>query len=189
MLAKRLGMSPHGLSRPRAKFEGEIIEAREGELKIALLCPLTYMNLSGRSVKAAVSFYQIPIEQLLIVCDDFNLDLGRIRIRPGGSSGGQNGLSDVIEKLGTDQVPRLRFGIGKPPPRWDVKNFVLSKFDADDREIADVAIERAVEAVHCWIKNDIQIAMNRFNSSPQKANKTDDNSKDDSDSNQAESKS
>src|SRR5215467_13737474 len=104
-------------ARGKAKtaFAGEVIEADLENDKALLLCPHTLMNLSGTSVLAARDFYKIPHGDLLIVCDDFNLPLGKLRFRPSGSSGGQKGLEDIIRRLGTDEVPRLRIGIGSPP--------------------------------------------------------------------------
>lgn len=176
-LARRLGET-----RPRAKFEGELIEGRLGDNRIALLCPLTFMNLSGRSVKAATTFYDIPVENVLIVCDDFNLDLGRLRLRKGGSSGGQNGLADIIEKLNTRDVNRLRVGIGKPPARWNPADFVLSKFNSDEKEMVQEMKSKAADAAWCWVENGIETAMNRFNSSPEKTEQKNKKKQSDSDS-------
>ena len=129
------------------------------------------MNLSGQSVRAAVDFYKVPLEDLLIVCDDINLDIGRLRIKPGGSAGGQNGLKDIIQRLGTDQFPRLRLGVGKVPARWDTADYVLSKFDSDDRPLVDVGIKSAADAIEVWMESGLQTAMNRFNADPNKKTK------------------
>ena len=103
----------------------------EGE-KALLLTPWTYMNLSGASVLAARDFYKIPDEDLLVVCDDLNLPVAKLRIRAGGSSGGQKGLEDIIRRLGTRRVSRLRIGIGSPPEGWDWADYVLSKFTREE---------------------------------------------------------
>ena len=157
-LAKRQGDPPS-----RAKFEGLIQECLIAGERTLLLMPQTYMNLSGRSVQLAASFYQISHDDLLLVCDDFHLDLGVLRLRPGGSDGGQKGLADTIRQLGTDGFARLRFGIGPVPDRWESADFVLSKFTASERELADRQILRSAEAVETWIAHGIQRAMNEYN--------------------------
>jgi PTH1 family peptidyl-tRNA hydrolase len=121
------------------------------------------MNLSGRSVQLASRFYQIAEEDLLLVCDDFHLDLGVLRLRPGGSDGGQKGLADTIRQLGTDGFARLRFGIGPVPEQWEAADFVLGKFTASERKLADRQIARSAEAVETWIAHGIQRAMNEYN--------------------------
>ena len=143
----------YDVGRPKSKFNGEFAETIINEEKIVLVCPLTFMNLSGQCVRAAVDFYKLELDDLLIVCDDFNLDLGRIRIRPNGSAGGQNGLDDIINRLGSRNIARLRLGIGKPPPQWEVSNYVLGKFDQQDREVVDKGVARSADATELWFKS------------------------------------
>jgi peptidyl-tRNA hydrolase, PTH1 family len=157
-LAERFGQST-----PRAKFQGEVVEASVGTEKILLLCPHTYMNRSGSSVLAARDFYKLECSDLLVVCDDLSLPLGKLRIRTKGSSGGQNGLRDIIRRIGSEEFPRLRIGIGSPPPGWDAADFVLSKFTKDDRAEMEVAVMRAADAVESWARNGIESCMNRYN--------------------------
>jgi PTH1 family peptidyl-tRNA hydrolase len=157
-LAQRQGNPP-----PRAKFEGLVQECLIAGERTLLLLPQTFMNLSGRSVQLASQFYQIAEEDLLLVCDDFHLDLGVLRLRPGGSDGGQKGLADTIRQLGTDGFARLRFGIGPVPERWAAADFVLGKFTAGERPLADRQIARSAEAVETWIAHGIQRAMNEYN--------------------------
>jgi peptidyl-tRNA hydrolase, PTH1 family len=152
-----------GQTAPRAKFHGEMVEARMHEQPVRLLCPQTYMNRSGRSVAEAKHFYQVDDTDLLIICDDFNLPLGRLRCRARGSSGGQKGLQDIIQCLGTEQFARLRIGIGSPPPGWDVAAYVLSKFQAEEMETIRQTIARAVDAAGDWVAEGIQFCMNRYN--------------------------
>jgi peptidyl-tRNA hydrolase, PTH1 family len=147
----------------KSKFQGEVVEADLEGRRTLLLCPSTYMNLSGSSVLAARDFYKIANEDLLIVCDDLNLPLGKLRARKDGSSGGQKGLEDILRRLGTDQFSRLRIGIGPPPPSWVWADFVLSKFTKEEAEIMDETVGRAVEAVATWAREGIQICMNRYN--------------------------
>lgn len=152
-----------GTSKPREKFQGEVVEATIDGQMVLLLCPHTYMNRSGQSVLAARDFYKIAHEDLLIVCDDFNLPVAKLRFRAKGSSGGQKGLQDVIRCLGSDDIPRLRIGIGAPPPQWDVADYVLSKFTRQERAEMDQGIRRAAEAVILWIGAGLQTCMNQYN--------------------------
>ena len=152
----------HGGSKPSLKFDAELVEVFVGE-KVLLVAPQTYMNLSGRAVRAVVDFYQTTVADLLVVCDDINLDCGRLRLRPGGSDGGQKGLRDVINRLGTEEFARLRIGIGQPPGRMDATAWVLSRFRPEERETIDDAILRAADGVELWLRDGLDAAMNRVN--------------------------
>jgi PTH1 family peptidyl-tRNA hydrolase len=152
----------HSATRPRAKFQGELSEAIINGRRTLLLCPLTFMNRSGASVQPARDFYKLDAADVLVVCDDFALPLAKLRFRPSGSSGGQKGLNDIIQRLGTD-LPRLRLGIGPLPENWDVADFVLSKFKSDDRQTIDQAVARAADGVADWVSHDIQYCMNQYN--------------------------
>jgi len=157
-LAKQFGSGT-----PRARFQGETIEAKIAGQKVLLLTPLTFMNLSGGSVLAARDFYKIEHPGILVVCDDFNLPLAKLRLRSKGSSGGQNGLDDVISRLGTDEIPRLRIGVGPPPPGRDVAGYVLSRFTKDEQPIISEAIKRASDAATTWAELGLEAAMNQYN--------------------------
>lgn len=152
-----------GQSTPRSKFQGEVVEASIGTEKLLLLCPHTYMNRSGSSVLAARDFYKLELAEIIVVCDDLSLPLGKLRIRAKGSSGGQNGLRDIIHRLGSEEFPRLRIGIETPPPGWDAADFVLSKFTKDDRAEIDIAVSRAADAVECWVREGTEVCMNQYN--------------------------
>jgi PTH1 family peptidyl-tRNA hydrolase len=130
---------------------------------VLLLWPLTWMNLSGSSVLAARDFYKIGDSDILVICDDFNLPCDTLRIRAAGSAGGQNGLADVIARLGTSSIPRLRLGIGPVPPGRKPADFVLGRFAKEERERVGVMIERAADAAEEWAALGIQAAMNRYN--------------------------
>ena len=149
--------------RPRSNFQGEAVDVRIGDERAVLLTPHTYMNRSGASVLAARDFYKVETDDLLVICDDFQLPLGRLRIRKQGSAGGQKGLDDVIRRLGTQQVPRLRIGIGDPPDGWDVADYVLSKFSRQEAEAVELAIVRAADATEMWAKEGIDACMNQYN--------------------------
>ena len=157
-LAKKLGAG-----RPKEKFHGELVETElEGE-KLLLLGPLTYMNLSGTSVLAAKDYFALDDESLLVICDDLNLALAKLRFRAGGSAGGHKGLGDIIRRLGTEEFPRLRIGIGPPPEHWDATDFVLARFTEQERsEIVEAVCSAAGAAIE-WARHGIQFCMNRYN--------------------------
>ena len=147
----------------KARFHGETVDASFEGHRVMLLSPLTFMNRSGTSVQEAKSFYKIPDEDLLVVCDDLNLPVARIRIRPQGSSGGQKGLEDIVRRLGTEQFARLRIGIGAPPEGWDWADYVLSKFTKEESGEIEEAVSRAADAVVLWACEGIETCMNRYN--------------------------
>jgi PTH1 family peptidyl-tRNA hydrolase len=147
----------------KEKFQAESVEASiDGEAAL-LLCPQTYMNKSGSSVQPARDFYKLENHELLVICDDFNLALAKLRFRARGSSGGQKGLADVIRRLGTEEFSRLRIGIGPPPEGWDVADYVLSKFDKVDLPEMEQAVLRAADAVVAWTREGIEYCMNEYN--------------------------
>jgi PTH1 family peptidyl-tRNA hydrolase len=147
----------------KEKFHGRIAEATIGGGSVLLLWPLTLMNRSGQSVAAAMSFYQLPLAELLVVCDDFNLPLGKLRFRGQGTAGGQKGLDDIIQRLGSEEFARLRIGIGPVPDAWDPADYVLGRFTAAERPVVEDAIARAADGVECWVAEGIEAGMNRFN--------------------------
>ena len=161
----------YDVGRPKAKFNAEVAETIINNQKTILLSPLTFMNLSGQSVGAAVDFYKLPLTDVLVICDDINLDAGRLRFRPGGSAGGQNGLRDIINCLGSQDFGRLRVGVGRPPANWDVADYVLGKFSQEQAGEMEVSVARAADAVEVWIAEGIQTAMNKFNADPNKPKK------------------
>jgi peptidyl-tRNA hydrolase, PTH1 family len=148
---------------PKARFGGEISEGTYDEVKILLLCPLTYMNASGQCVRKAVDFYKLTPDDCLVVCDDLNLPTGRLRFRPSGSAGGQKGLADIIRLLGTESISRLRIGIGRPPAGWDVSDYVLGRFTDEENETVLPSIQEAAKAAVFWTKRGAIETMNRYN--------------------------
>jgi PTH1 family peptidyl-tRNA hydrolase len=154
----------HGGSNSRfvSKYEGQFAETEIYFRRVLLLKPETFMNLSGRSVGQAVRFLKLPLADLLVVCDDLSLPLGKLRLRPAGSDGGQKGLRDIAGHLGTDQFPRLRIGIGDQEDR-DAADYVLSRFRTSERAAIDDALIVASQAVAVWVTQGIDAAMNRFN--------------------------
>lgn len=152
-----------GSERFRRQFNGRIARLRLGSTHLVLLKPETYMNLSGKSVRPAVGHYRLRHEQLLVVCDDLDLPVGKLRARPRGSDAGHRGLRSVTQELGTNDFPRLRIGIGSAPPGRDAADYVLTRFDPEEREVMDAAIARAAQAVLVWCRDGIEQCMNRFN--------------------------
>lgn len=147
----------------KRKFGARFGLGQFSDKKLILLKPWRYMNRSGHPVATAIGFYKLDLTDLLVVTDDMALPTGKIRIRPGGSAGGHNGLDDVIQKLGTDTFGRLRIGIGQSQYQ-DAVGFVLDKPDKQDSLLLDEAIQRAKQAVLSWIQNGIEATMNKFNS-------------------------
>jgi peptidyl-tRNA hydrolase, PTH1 family len=129
---------------------------------VLLLKPQTFMNRSGGSVAEAVAFYKLPLSDLLVIVDDMALDVGALRLRGGGSAGGHHGLQDVIDQLGSEEVARLRVGIGAPAHR-DAVNHVLGTFGGDEKAVMEAALARAADAVECWVHDGLPVAMNRYN--------------------------
>lgn len=152
----------------RVRNKGEVAEATFGANKLLLVKPQTFMNLSGETVQPLRDFHKIQNRDILVVCDDLSLSVGKLRIRANGSSGGQKGLADILQRLGTQEIPRLRIGIGATPSGWDTADYVLSRFGSEDRVEIDIALLRAQEAIEFWIREGIDQAMSRFNAGPQK---------------------
>ncbi|MBR4816711.1 MAG: aminoacyl-tRNA hydrolase [Lachnospiraceae bacterium] len=148
------------------KFNGLIGDGFIGGEKVLLVQPQTYMNLSGECVGQIADFFKIEPENLIVICDDINLDTGRLRIRAKGSAGGHNGLKNIIAHLGTEAFPRIRVGVGEKTEGWDLADYVLARFSKDDEPVMREAIKNAVGAVETWISDDIGTAMNRFNINP-----------------------
>lgn len=146
----------------KRKFGALFGEGKFRDKKLILLKPWYFMNRSGWPTATAVGFYKLDLWELLVISDDMALEPGRIRVRAMGSAGGHNGLSDVIEKLGTDEFGRLRIGIGRSSEMLDV-DFVLSVPTEQERALLNEAIERAREAVIYWVENGIEATMNAFN--------------------------
>ena len=147
----------------QTKFEGQVAKGRIGEREVCLIWPLTFMNCSGRCVSQFVRFYKVEVENILVICDDLSLPLGKLRLRKSGSSGGQKGLNDIIQSLGTQDVPRLRIGIDATPDHWETADYVLSKFSSSERAIVEQGLSCAGEAVFTWLKEGVDAAMNKFN--------------------------
>ena len=146
----------------RTRFDALVAELVEDEGKILLVKPQTFMNLSGRSVRQLVDFYQLPLQDLLVVCDDINLPLGKLRVRARGTHGGHNGLRDIQNHLGTTAYPRLRLGVDAPS-QDDAVGHVLGRFRPAERAVMDEAVALAAQAVGVWVHQGIEACMNQYN--------------------------
>lgn len=153
-----------GVKIDRLKFKGLCGTAVIGGKKVLLLKPSTYMNLSGQSVTEAMNFYKLPPERVIIIYDDISFVPGKLRIRMKGSDGGQNGMKNIIYLAGKDTFPRIKLGTGdRPDPRWDLADWVLSRFSDSDRKLFYEAVEHAYSAVELMVQGKAAEAMNQFN--------------------------
>jgi len=151
---------PEGTS--RARFQAHIVETRDGDSRVVLAQPQTFMNESGIAVAQLVRWYKVPLERLLVVYDDLDLPLGTIRLRADGSDGGHNGIASIIRSLKTNTFPRLRIGISRPASGPTVP-YVLSRFNATERRELEDILDRTSDAILVWIREGLVSAMNQFN--------------------------
>jgi peptidyl-tRNA hydrolase, PTH1 family len=152
----------HSINLNKVKFKGKCGEGFIGSEKVFLLKPQTYMNLSGESVLDAFQFYKLNIENLIIIFDDVSIPLGKIRLRPSGSDGGQKGMKSIIYILGSDNFPRLRVGIGAP--KHDIVDHVIGRFSNSEQKVIDDIINVSADAVTSIVEKGITPAMNQYNS-------------------------
>jgi len=153
----------HGLSFTRRQARARVAQGNIAGRRVLLVKPQTFMNASGEAVGQLARFYKVAPEDVLVVYDDLDLPLGKIRLRPGGGAGGHRGMRSIIQHLGTEDFPRLRLGIGRPPGSMDPVDYVLSDFTADERAEMELTFERAVAAIECFLREGIEAAMNAFN--------------------------
>ncbi len=169
MVVDRLAARHGAGAMPRARFKAVTTEVAIGEQKCLLMKPTTYMNLSGQAVGEAVAFFKIsPSDDLLVIVDDMYLPTGAVRLRPGGGTGGHNGLEDLERVLGGDAYPRLRVGVGLQPgggkpPLVDQADFVLSRFTEEEEQVLDSSLVRATEGAELWASKGLAHAMNSIN--------------------------
>lgn len=145
----------------KLRFRSWTTTAEIGGEKVLVMLPQTYMNLSGEAVGEAARFYKIEPSHVLVISDDIALPAGKMRIRPGGSAGGHNGLKNIIAHLGSDQFPRIKIGVGEP--QYDIINWVTGKPQGEDKTAIDAALARVPDAVECVIAQGVSRAMNQFN--------------------------
>lgn len=153
----------HGLKFARMMHKGLVALGEIEGHKVALVKPQTFMNLSGESVVPIVKFYKSEPGELLVVYDELDLPAGQLRMRPKGGSGGHNGMKSIIARLGNEDFPRLRVGVGRPPGRRDPKDFLLDDFTRDELTALEPTFDRAVEGIRRWLTDGIDNAMNFVN--------------------------
>ena len=134
----------------------------EGQ-RVILVKPQTFMNLSGESIRQVMDYYKLSPEELLVIYDDINLDVGRLRIREKGSAGGHNGMKNIIARLGTDQFARIRIGVGAKPPRMDLADYVLGRFPEEELPLVREGLSEAARAAAMIVGGQMAAAMNQFN--------------------------
>lgn len=152
----------HSIPVTKRRFNAVYGEGEIAGKRVFLARPMTYMNLSGDAVAALARYYKFPPERITVILDDMNLPLGRLRLRMKGSAGGQNGLENILLRLGTDEVSRIRIGVGFAP-RGDMVQHVLSRFKPEELPVIETACNTAADALECVIKEGFEMAMNRFN--------------------------
>ena len=161
VLAEKLGCKID-----RLKYQGLYCQTSYSGKKLFLLKPQTFMNLSGRSVLQLSAYFNIPPQRIIVLFDDISLEPGRLRIRPNGSAGGHNGIKSIIQEVGSQEFPRVKIGVGaKPHPDFDLADWVLSNFTANEEKALAVALKNAADAALIIIDRGIPEAANRFNGS------------------------
>ena len=153
----------YGIGMDTLKHKGIYGKGKIDGITVILLKPMTYMNLSGESVLAVAAYYKIAAEDIIVIYDDINLEVGRLRVRGKGSAGGHNGIKNLIAHLHTEEFPRVRIGVGMKPPKMDLADYVLSRFSNDDIEKMEEGYDRAVKATVMLVKDELEQAMNEYN--------------------------
>lgn len=162
MVIDRIG-SELGIGISRMQARAMVGTGADGDRRVILVKPVTYMNLSGQAVASLVHFYKVPLDHLLVIHDDIDLPLGTLRLRPSGSSAGQKGLASTIDRLGTENFARMRVGVGRPPGQKMAADYVLQPFGKDEKETLTFVLDRAVEAALTFMRSGLDTAMNRYN--------------------------
>lgn len=153
----------YDISVSKIKHKALIGEGRVGSEKVLLVKPQTYMNLSGETLIDMYNYYKVDMENIIVIYDDIDLDVGKIRIRKKGSGGTHNGMRSIIKCLGANDFPRVRVGVSKPKPGQDLADFVLSRFRKEENDDVELGLEKAAKAVDVMIKDNVDLAMNKYN--------------------------
>jgi PTH1 family peptidyl-tRNA hydrolase len=158
----------YGIEHKKVKSKAIVLEGRYQQKRVVLIKPQTYMNLSGEAVASLARFYKINPDRIIVMHDDLDLPFGTIRLRPGGGPGGQKGIASIIERLGTQQFPRVRIGIGRPPGRMQAADYVLQDFSKVEKEELEFILGSVVKAVNVFLEDGMDVAMNQYNGTVQK---------------------
>ena len=158
MLAKE-----YGISVTKIKHKALIGEGRVGTEKVLLVKPQTYMNLSGETLIDIYNYYKVDLENIVVIYDDIDLDVGKLRIRKKGSGGTHNGMRSIVKCLGSTDFPRVRVGVSKPMPGQNLADFVLSRFRKEEADDLATGLDKACNAVDCIIRENLDLAMNKYN--------------------------
>ena len=150
-------------STPRVRFGAELAETTVGRTKVIFCKPMELMNASGFAIGRVAAFWKIPPEHTVVVHDDMDLDFGRLKLAEGGGAGGHNGLRSIVAELGTEGFPRVRVGIGRPPPAWEGADYVLTDFSLEERRALPDLLKEAASATRAIIEDGLVAAMNRYN--------------------------
>ena len=153
----------YGIGLDTIKHKGVYGKGKIEGQTVILLKPMTFMNLSGECVSAVAAYYKIVPEDIIVIYDDINLDVGRLRVRGKGSAGGHNGIKNMIAHLHTDEFPRVRIGVGMKPNKMDLADYVLSRFSDEEKEKMDTGYDNAVGAVVLLLMDELEKAMNQYN--------------------------
>lgn len=153
--------SKHNITVDKLKFKALVGEGRISGQKVILVKPQTYMNLSGESIQEVMNFYKVDPENLIIIYDDIDLDLGTLRIRKSGSAGTHNGMRSVVQHINSTAFPRIRIGMGGP--KGDIVDFVIGGMSKAESEVLKETVDKAAEAIDCIIESGIDMSMNRYN--------------------------
>ncbi|MBN2898925.1 MAG: aminoacyl-tRNA hydrolase [Clostridia bacterium] len=153
----------HGISVDRLKHKALVGEGRINGKRVMLVKPQTFMNLSGQALMSIIDYYKSQSDQVIVIYDDIDTELGKLRIRKKGSGGSHNGMRNIIYLWKNEDFPRVRIGIGKPKPGYDLADYVLGRFSKDEVDLVAPVIVRAAEAVEDWIVSDIDQVMNKYN--------------------------
>jgi len=167
LLAERHGLAFDKFQKRARLVVGAIALPGDAAQRVLLAKPMTYMNVSGEAVAALAAFYKIAPADILVVCDDLDLPVGRIRLRAGGGSGGQRGVQSIITRLGSQDFPRLRVGIGRPQGQMDAAAYVLQDFSAEQESEMAFVRPKAADAIEAWLAHGVEMAMNQFNAGGQ----------------------
>ena len=159
----------YGLTFDKTQAKARVASGAIAQQSLMLVKPQTFMNLSGSAVGGIAHFYKVPPERVLVIHDDLDIPLGTLRLRKAGGAGGHNGMKSVIQHLGTQAFPRLRFGIGRPPGRMDPAAFVLRPFKQEEEPLVIETVARVVRAIHTWLTEGIEKAMSQHNGTAEQA--------------------